>query len=140
MPGIFDLTGFLTPVVKKLADFIPDPAQKAKAEAEAEAQILQFANQQVLAQLKVDQAEANNKNVFVAGWRPFIGWTCGAIFAWNYIGNPLANWALQLIHPGAAMIATMPVGDMMPVLLGMLGLGGMRSYEKTKGVAPPGAQ
>lgn len=139
MAGLFDLTSFLKPVIGKLADFIPDPAQKAKAQAEAEAAVLQFANQQALAQLKVDEAEANNKNTFVAGWRPFIGWVCGGIFAWNYVGNPLANWVVQMIHPGAALIGTMPVGDMMPVLLGMLGLGGMRSYEKTKGVAPPNA-
>ena len=77
MAGIFDLTGFLSPLISKVADYIPDPVAKAKAEAEATTEMLQFVTQQNQAQLAVDQAEANNKNVFVAGWRPAIGWGWG---------------------------------------------------------------
>lgn len=139
MAGIFDLTSFLTPVVSKLAAYIPDPEARAKAEAEATTQMLNFVSDQNKAQLSVDQAEANNKNVFVAGWRPFIGWVCGAVLCWNFIGLPLANWLLIMVQPNASMIPSIPVGDLMPVLMSMLGMGAMRSYDKAKGVAPPGS-
>lgn len=140
MAGLFDFTSFLTPVISKLASYIPDPEAKAKAMAEATTEMMTFVSTQNTAQLAVDAAEANNKSIFVAGWRPFIGWVCGATLAWNFIGLPLANWALFMIHPNAAAIASIPIGDLMPVLMSMLGLGGLRTYEKVKGVAPAGAQ
>lgn len=139
MAGIFDLTGFLTPLVSKLTDLIPDPVAKAKAQAEATTEMLQFVTAQNNAQLAVDQVEANNKNTFVSGWRPFIGWACGAAFAWDYVLQPMAAFGLQAVgHP--VQLPALNTGDMMPVLLGMLGLGGMRTYEKVQGVAPPGAK
>jgi hypothetical protein len=140
MAGLIDFSSFLTPIVQKLADFIPDPAARAKAAAEAEAQLLQFQNSQNLQQLKVDEAEANNKNLFVAGWRPFIGWCGGAALAWSTIGNPFANWIIQVIHPGAAYIPSVPTGNIEQIVFAMLGLGGMRTYEKMRGVAPKGAR
>jgi hypothetical protein len=140
MASIFDLTSFLTPFVSRIADNIPDPEVRAKVQAEATTEMLNFVSRQNMSQLAVDQAEANNKNLFVAGWRPFIGWVCGATLAWNFIGLPIANWLLFLIHPNAAAISSIPIGDLMPVLMSMLGLGGLRTYEKVKGVAPGGAQ
>lgn len=139
MAGLFDLTGFLSPVISKLANYIPDPVAKAKAEAEATTEMLQFVTQQNTAQLAVDQAEANNTNVFVAGWRPAIGWACGAAFTWQYVGFPIAQFILAAFnHP--VILPVLNTGDMMPVLLGMLGMGGLRSVEKIKGVAGKGAQ
>ncbi len=140
MAGLFDFTSFLTPVISKLAAYIPDPAAKAKAEAEATTELLNFVTSANNAQLAVDQAEANNKNVFVAGWRPFIGWVGGVALAWTYIGNPVANWILFAIHPNAAAIPAIPTGDLMNLVTAMLGLGAMRTYEKVKGLAPKGAQ
>lgn len=139
MAGIFDLTGFLTPLVAKLTDEIPDPVERAKAREEATTQMLQFVTQQNQAQLAVDQAEANNKNVFVAGWRPAIGWACGAAFTWQYVAEPVAQFTLAAFgHP--VVLPVLNIGDMMPVLMGMLGLGGMRTYEKVTGVAAKTAQ
>lgn len=139
MAGIFDLTGFLSPLISKVADYIPDPVAKAKAQAEATTEMLQFVTQQNQAQLAVDQAEANNKNVFVAGWRPAIGWACGAAFAWQYVAEPVAQFTLAAFgHP--VTLPVLNIGDMMPVLMGMLGLGGLRTYEKVTGVAAKGSQ
>lgn len=132
MAGLFDLTGFLTPVVQKLASYIPDPEARAKAEAEATTQMLNFVASQNTAQLKVDAAEADSKSLFIAGWRPFVGWCGGIAFMWSTFGCSVANWLLQIVHPGAAAIAQIPVGDMSQVLLAMLGLGGMRTYEKVR--------
>jgi hypothetical protein len=88
----------------------------------------------VQGQLQVNQAEAASSSVFVAGWRPFIGWVCGAACAWNWIGLPilkagLAAWG----HPLALSPADLT--EMLPILIGMLGLGGLRTTEKIKGVA-----
>ena len=87
-------------------------------------------------QLDTNKAEASSTNLFVAGWRPFVGWTCGAGFAVQFVLGPLLSWASAMAgHPMA--FPPMDVGTMMPLLLGMLGLGGMRTYEKLQG-APSG--
>jgi len=140
MAGLFDFTSFLTPVISRLASYIPDPEAKAKAEAEATTEMLNFVADANKQQLAVDAAEANNKSIFVAGWRPFIGWVGGVGLAWQFIGNPVGNWILQVVHPGAAALPQVPMGDLSRLVFAMLGLGGMRTYEKLKGVAPKGAQ
>ena len=79
------------------------------------------------AQNKVNEKEAVHRSMFVAGWRPFIGWTCGLALFLHYLVHPF----LTLIWP------TMPdpeLSTMMPVLLGILGLGAYRSYEKKHGI------
>lgn len=88
----------------------------------------------VQGQMAVNQVEAANPSVFVSGWRPFIGWVCGLACAWNWIGLPLAKIAATYVgHPIAMSPADLY--EMMPVLMGMLGLGALRSFEKVKGVA-----
>jgi hypothetical protein len=91
---------------------------------------------QVSAQLAVDQAEASNQRLFVAGWRPAIGWVCGLGLFVQFIVNPLATWGAALAkHPIA--FPSLDLGTLMTLLLGMLGLGGMRTYEKVN--SAPGA-
>jgi hypothetical protein len=93
-----------------------------------------------MAQMEVNKQEAAHKSIFVAGWRPGAGWVCVVAMFFNFIAAPLINWATAMygyLGPDGSVI-TLPVLDleiMMPVLLGMLGLGGMRSYEKKNGVA-----
>lgn len=101
---------------------------------EAEKQQLAAAVMVIQGQLEVNKAEAANPSVFVSGWRPAIGWVCGAACAWNWVGLPMAKLGLAL---GGVEIALEPadISEMMPILLGMLGLSGFRSYEKVKGVA-----
>ena len=99
-----------------------------------EAQQLAAAVTLVQGQLATNQTEAANPSVFVSGWRPFIGWVCGMAFAWNWIGLPIARVGLSLmgIHLD---IEPASLTEMMPVLLGMLGLGALRTTEKLNGVA-----
>lgn len=131
----------LIPVIGNLLDkFFPDPA----AAADAKLKLMQMAQTGELAQLdadlklatgqmEVNKVEAASQSLFVAGWRPFIGWVCGAAFAFKFIGGPLAVVLMAMAgHP-----ITLPVFDfteMSTVLLGMLGLGGLRTVEKIKGV------
>lgn len=87
------------------------------------------------AQLAVNQAEASNASVFVAGWRPFIGWICGASLAYTYIGYPVLLWAGALWFPQISPPSLMNDDMLLELVLGMLGLGGLRTFEKLKGVA-----
>jgi hypothetical protein len=85
-------------------------------------------------QLDTNKAEAGSASVFVSGWRPFIGWVCGTGCAWNWIGLPLAK--VGFVAAGLTLeVSPMNLSEMMPLLLGMLGLGGLRTYEKINGVA-----
>lgn len=105
----------------------PDKTEQEKAQLAAAVQLVQ-------GQLDINKAEAANPNTFVSGWRPFIGWVCGAGCAWNWIGLPIAKAGLAMYgHPLA--ISPADLSEMMPLLLGMLGLGGLRTVEKVKGVA-----
>jgi hypothetical protein len=101
---------------------------------EAERQQLAAAVMIVNGQLDINRAEASNPSVFVSGWRPFIGWVCGSACAWNWIGLPVAAIALRAVgHP--IELAPADLSQMWPVLLGMLGLGGLRTVEKINRVA-----
>jgi hypothetical protein len=85
-------------------------------------------------QLEINKVEAANPSVFVSGWRPAIGWICGAACAWNWIGIPIAK--IVLVTSGITMaLAPADLTEMMPVLMGMLGLGGLRTLEKINKVA-----
>lgn len=105
------------------------PDKSAQEQAELSAALLV-----VQGQLAVNQAEAGSGNVFVSGWRPFVGWVCGMAFAWNWIGLPVTTVGLQLAGITLAL-SPADLTEMMPVLLGMLGLGALRTHEKIKGVA-----
>lgn len=102
--------------------------------SEAEKQQLAAAVSLVQGQIAINQAEAGNPSVFVSGWRPAIGWVCGMACAWNWVGLKIALFvAAYLGHD--LNLAPADIGEMMPVLLGMLGLGGLRTAEKINGVA-----
>ena len=105
----------------------PDKSDKEKQELAAAVMMVQ-------GQLDINKVEAANPSVFVSGWRPFIGWTCGAACAWNWIGLPIAGVVMPLAGLTVA-VAPANLTEMMPVLMGMLGLGALRTYEKANGVA-----
>lgn len=105
----------------------PDKSEQEKAQLAAAVMVVQ-------GQLDINKAEASSPSVFVAGWRPMIGWVCGSACAWNWIGLPVAKMALVMAgHP--ISISPADISEMMPILMGMLGLGGLRTVEKIRGVA-----
>ncbi len=92
---------------------------------------------QMTGQMNVNQAEAASTDPFTSRWRPFIGWVCGVAFAYHFILQPILVFMLLAVGKKIAL-PEFDLGTLMPVLLGMLGLGAMRSYERVSGVIPPG--
>lgn len=132
----------LVPAISALLDrIIPDPEARDKAKLELVKEENSQALQQMQLMLSADQAqtainqeEAKNTNLFVSGWRPFIGWVCGVAFAYHFFVQPL----LAFIIANAGGKVQLPVFDMQElstVLMGMLGLGGLRTIEKIQNVA-----
>lgn len=133
----------LLPIAEKLIDhFVPDPEQKAKALLELKKEENQQALQEMTlelqamqAQTNINQEEAKSSSLFVAGWRPFIGWVCGIAFAYHFVMQPLLAFAIANLGTGQVDLPNFDMDALFTVLLGMLGLGGMRSFEKFKGIS-----
>jgi hypothetical protein len=125
----------LLPALGTLIDrLIPDRAAAEKAKAEMEQQLVTAANQAALAQVEVNKVEAAHSSVFVAGWRPSIGWVCAAGLAWAFVLAPIASWALVVLGIKAELPA-IHTDYLLELVLAMLGIGGLRTFEKLRGVA-----
>jgi hypothetical protein len=112
----------------------PDPVQAATAKLEL-IKLQQSGELAAMAgQLEINKVEAASASVFVSGWRPFIGWVCGAACAWNWIGLKIALFAAAYFEH-SLNLAPADLSEMTPVLMGMLGIGGLRTIEKLNGVA-----
>ncbi len=92
------------------------------------------AQQLALAQVEVNKAEAQSGSVFKGGWRPFVGWCCGISVLYHFILSPCILFGVALSGIDIPPIPTFDMTSLMTVLMGMLGLGGLRTFEKTKGV------
>jgi|TARA_R110000787_G_scaffold135542_1_gene247845 hypothetical protein len=114
---------------KVLNKFVVDKDLKAKLEQEMQ-MAFHSAN---LAQIELNKQEAAHQSLFVAGWRPFVGWTCGVALAYHFILSPLLSFILVVAGVETPM-PTFEFSQLSTILMGMLGLGGLRSYEKMKGV------
>jgi hypothetical protein len=112
----------------------PDPAQAdaAKLELLKLQQSGELAS--MTAQTDINKEEAKNASILVSGWRPFVGWVCGSAFALHFLLIPIANFILVANNHKEVVLA-FDMQTLLTVLMGLLGLGGMRSYEKVKGVA-----
>lgn len=88
-----------------------------------------------IAQVELNKVEAQHRSWFVAGWRPFIGWVCGLSLLYNFIIRDITAWAMCMYNNTLTPPPELAMEHLLTVLLGMLGLGGMRTYEKLKGKA-----
>jgi hypothetical protein len=112
----------------------PDPAQAAAAQLELYKLRHSGELAAMVGQLEINKVEAASSSLFVAGWRPFIGWTCGAAFAYKFVLAPFAVLVLTAMG-NPLQLPVLDFTEMSTILLGMLGLGAMRTAEKVKGVA-----
>lgn len=123
------------PIIDAFVKRIPDPNERARAKEEMETRMLDAMTGLVQGQLEINKAEAQHGSIFVAGWRPGIGWICGVALGWNFIVQPIITWAAFATGYDLAGAPTLDTGELTTILLGMLGLGGLRTYEKRLGVA-----
>ena len=131
----------LVPAISDLLDrIIPDPDARGKAKLELIREENTLALQQMQLALLADQnqtqinaVEAQNANLFVSGWRPFIGWVCGVAFAYHFVAQPLLAFII-LNNGGEVKLPTFDMEALSTVLMGMLGLGGLRTIEKIKNI------
>ena len=106
--------------------------EKAKAEMEMFKMAAQGELSQIIAQLEINAKEAQHQSIWVAGWRPFFGWVGGAAFGYSVILQPLLTW-YTFAH-GLSSPPNVESDLLWTVITGMLGIGGLRTYEKAKGV------
>ena len=128
------IQALIGPVTSLRDKFIEDKDQKAKLAHEVATMAQTHAQELARGQLEINKAEAQHRSIFVAGWRPFLGWCLSFAMAWHFV---LAPMTLFICSAFEVYIPDLPVFDMdslMTVLLGMLGLGGLRTAEKIKGV------
>jgi hypothetical protein len=121
------LEQLIGPITGLLGKFVEDKDQKNALAHEIATLAQKEAHKNAALQLEVNKTEAAHKSLFVAGWRPFIGWCCGLGLLYSVLLSPLLDIWFE-----------MPVIDsslLMPTMTGMLGLGALRSYEKVKGVS-----
>jgi len=128
------LSPLLGPIVDRVLALIPDGNARAQAKEDLERSILDAANAAATAQTRINEIEAAHTSIFVAGWRPFIGWTCGAGIAWSFLVQPVAAWAVAIWAPHV-VLPVLDTGPLFTLVMAMLGASGLRTYEKLKGVA-----
>jgi len=128
------LGSLIGPATEILDKVIVDKDQKAKMAHELATMADKHAQQALLAQLEINKAEAQSGSLFKGGWRPAVGWTCALVFFYHYILQPAIIFIVAI---SGAEIPELPEFDMstlLPVLGGLLGIGGLRTYEKQKGL------
>ncbi len=128
------LTALIGPVTSLLDKFIEDKDQKAKLAHELSTMAEKHAQELAKGQLEINKAEAAHKSIFVAGWRPFIGWTCGVALAWHFVIAPFIMFFSAYFGLDMPALPDFDMGSLLTVLMGMLGLGGLRTFEKYKGI------
>jgi hypothetical protein len=145
--GILDkigeqMGGSILSGVKELITIWKVPAEKVleaqqeqdKVVAAMQTKVLDIVQTEMQGQMDINKVEAANPNIFVSGWRPFVGWTCGSGLALMFVVRPMCMWIANLCgHP--VDFPQLDMSVMLELLLGMLGMGGLRTYEKLKGVA-----
>lgn len=126
------VTAFL-PVIDKLVELIPDKNAREKEKAALTQQLISIVATESQNQAEINKAEATHSSIFVAGWRPMIGWVCAVGFGWTYVGVPVIAWASSLF----GVVPYLPKIDngLFELTMGMLGMGALRSFDKWKGTA-----
>jgi len=129
------LDALIGPVTGLLDKFIPDADERARLAHEIATMSERHAQQLAKGPIEINKTEAAHKNMFVAGWRPFVGWTCGIALAWHFVGQPLVVFVIAYSGVESPPLPAFEMESLLTVLLGMLGLGGLRTFEKTKGIS-----
>ena len=129
------LSALIGPVTGLLDKFVEDKDQKAKLAHEIATMADRHAHENAMAQIEVNKAEAASGSIFKGGWRPFVGWVCGAAFAYHFVLQPLLIFIVAVAGLQIPALPEFDMSSLMTTLGGLLGLGGLRTFEKFKGVS-----
>ena len=127
------LESLIGPITGLLDKFVEDKDQKSALAHEIATMSQKYAQEIAKGQMAINQVEAAHNSLFISGWRPALGWVAVLGMFGNYITIPFTNFAMALLEIGIT-IPLIPLETMMPIVMGMLGLGGLRTFEKHKGV------
>ena len=128
------INSLIGPATKLLDKVIEDKDQKAKLAHELATMADKLAHEQQLAQMAINKEEASSGSLFLGGWRPCIGWICGIAFGYHFVLQPVIIFIVVLIGMDIPELPSFDMGTLLTVLGGMLGIGGLRTYEKQKGL------
>ncbi len=128
------INSLIGPATKLLDKVIEDKDQKAKLAHELATMADKLAHEQQLAQMAINKEEASSGSIFKGGWRPCIGWICGIAFGYHFVLQPVIIFIVVLIGMDIPELPSFDMGTLLTVLGGMLGIGGLRTYEKQKGL------
>ena len=129
------LGNLIGPVTGLLDKFIEDKDQKAQLAHDLATMADRHAQELAVAQIEVNKAEAASGSIFKGGWRPFIGWVCGSAFAYHFVLQPVIVFVVLTVGVDLPPLPEFDMASLMTVMMGMLGLGGLRTYEKQKGIS-----
>lgn len=128
------ISSLAEPVTDLLGKFVEDKDQRARLAHEIATLADKQAHEQITGQLEINKAEAQHRSIFVAGWRPFLGWGLSFAMIWHFVLVPMLTFGFAYAGIEAPELPAFDMDSLMTVLLGMLGLGGLRSFEKAKGL------
>jgi hypothetical protein len=128
------LKDLISPVADLLNKFVPDQTEKLKLAHEIATLAEKQAHAIAIAQIEVNKVEAASNSIFKSGWRPAIGWVCGFAFAYHFVIQPLLVFILTYAGHPIPPLPEFDMASLMTVLGGLLGLGGLRTFEKYKGI------
>jgi hypothetical protein len=128
------LQALIGPATEIIGKFVEDKDQKNKLAHEIATMAERHAQELAKGQLEINKAEASHRSIFVAGWRPFVGWTCGVALAWHFVLAPFIIFGSAYAGVPLPDLPQFDMSSLLTVLMGMLGLGGLRSFEKVKGL------
>jgi hypothetical protein len=129
------LNNLIGPVTGLLDKFVEDKDQKAQLAHDLATMADRHAQELATAQIEVNKAEAASGSLFKGGWRPFIGWVCGGAFAYHFVLQPVIVFGVLTAGIDLPPLPEFDMASLMTVMMGMLGLGGLRTYEKQKGIS-----
>lgn len=140
--GIPIIGGLLKDLISPVTDLISEVVVDKDKARELNIRLQELADktderlhQELMGQIEVNKEEAKHASIFVAGWRPFIGWVGGVGLAYSFVLAPF----IEFVAKAFGYVGEMPLpdsGQLMTLVTAMLGVGAMRSYDKVKGTAP----
>lgn len=127
------IQALIGPVTGLLDKFIEDKDQKNKLAHDIATMAEKQMHEANMGQLEINKMEAQHRSIFVAGWRPFLGWGLSFAMLWHFVIAPITMFGFAYAGMEPPELPAFDMDSLMTVLLGMLGLGGLRTVEKIKG-------